>query len=62
MKAVELRKKSPAELKSLLDDKVLRIEELVLLLRQKKAKNVRELREVRRDVARIKTVLRETEV
>ena len=62
MKAVELRRKTEAELKSLLDDKALRMEELVLLLRQKKAKNVRELREVRRDVARIKTVLREAEV
>lgn len=57
MKALELRRKSREELNSLLKAKLLRREELILLLRQKKAKNVKELREVKKDVARIKTVL-----
>lgn len=59
MRASELRGKTEAELKSLLADKALRAEELVLLLHQKKAKNVKELRGVKKDVARLKTLLRE---
>jgi len=51
-------KKTPEELKDLLGDKRARAEELSFLLSQKKVKNVKELREVRKDVARILTVLR----
>ena len=56
MKAIELRKKSSDELRALLREKTLRREELILMLRQKKAKNVKELRDVRKDIARILTV------
>lgn len=59
MKTAELRKKSAAELKSLLAEKLFRAEELVLLLHQKKAKNVKELRGVKKYIARLKTLLRE---
>ncbi len=57
MKAIELRKKTGEELKSVLMGKLLRREELILMLRQKKAKNVKELSLVRKDIARIITVL-----
>jgi ribosomal protein L29 len=57
MKASELRKKTVEELNALARGKALRREELVLLIRQKKAKNVKELREVKKDIARINTIL-----
>ena len=56
---MELRKKSPTELKSLLTERLFRAEELVLLLHQKKAKNVKELRGVKKDIARLKTLFRQ---
>ena len=62
MKAVELRKKPPEELRQLLQEKLLRMEELRALLAQKKAKNVKELGLVRRDIARIFTLLREKQI
>lgn len=57
MKAVELRGKSAGELKALLNERRLRREELMLALAQKKAKNVKELRGVKKDIARILTIL-----
>ena len=57
MRAIELRKKSTDELAGLLRERLLRREELGPLLRQKKSKNVKELRAVRRDIARILTRL-----
>lgn len=57
MKALELRKKSADELKSLLREKLLQREGISLALRQKKAKNVKELRFVKKDIARIKTIM-----
>lgn len=57
MKALELRKKSPEELKDLLRECEMRREELILLLAQKKAKNVKELHWVKKDIARIKTLI-----
>ncbi len=60
MKSPELRKKSPDELRSLLREELLRRESVTLALRQKKAKNVKELRVVRKQIARIHTILQET--
>ena len=57
MKAVELRKKSEDELKNLIQEKLFRREELILMSRQKKVKNVKELSLVRKDIARIMTIL-----
>lgn len=57
MRATELRNKSKDELSILLRERLLRREELGLLIRQKKAKNVQELQAVRKDIARIHTVL-----
>jgi len=59
MKAIELRKKSPDELRALLRERQLRGEELREAVRQKKVKNVKELRGVRKDIARIMTLINE---
>lgn len=59
MQARELRQKLPAELKELLAEKKRRRDQLVEALREKKAKNVKELGAVRKDIARILTVMRE---
>lgn len=58
MKAFVLRKETPDALRRLLRDKLIRVEELSLLAHQKKLKNVKELRAVKKDIARIKTILR----
>jgi ribosomal protein L29 len=58
MKAFDLRKQTPDALTSLLQEKRLRVEELRLLSAQKKIKNVKELGLVRKDIARILTLLR----
>lgn len=60
MKIAELRQKSKEELKSLLAEKRMRIDEIIFLLRQKKVKNVKEALGLRKDVARILTVLKQT--
>ena len=57
MEKKDYAKKTIAELNELLAEKRTRAEELSFLLSQKKVKNVKELREVRKDVARILTVL-----
>ena len=60
MRAAELRQKSREDLKELLEEKKRRRDELVGSLREKKTKNVKELKGVRRDIARILTVTRES--
>ena len=57
MKIVELRQKSKEELKELLQSEHRKADELRWLLRQKKTKNVKELSAVRKNVARILTLL-----
>lgn len=58
MKIIELRKKTREDLTTLLEQKQRRKEELVGLLREKKTKNVKELREVKKDIARILTLMK----
>ena len=58
MKTVELRQKSKEELKELLEEKRIKAEEVRLALRQKKTKNVKELSLIKKDIARILTLLR----
>lgn len=60
MKAAELRKKTKDELQVLLREKLLKREDLVLAVHQKKARNVKELHSVRKDIARIYTILGKT--
>lgn len=58
MTITELRQKSPEELKALLTEKRERLGELRFLLAQKKVKNVKEVASIRKDAARILTLLR----
>lgn len=57
MKMNELRQKSREELTGLLDMKRSRVEELSWLLATKKVKNVKESAGVKKDIARILTIL-----
>ena len=59
MKAIDLRKKPATELISLLREALIEKEELALGLHQKKLKNVKALKTVRKNIARIRTILRE---
>lgn len=59
MKPVELRQKSNTELSALLAEKRTKAEELRWLLLQRKVKNVKALREIKKDIAQIITVLNE---
>lgn len=58
MKAVELRTKSSGELEALLHERLIRADALRSGLAAGRVKNVREVRLVKRDIARILTVLR----
>lgn len=59
MKVNELRQKSKEELEALLQEKKSRVDELRFLLQQKKAKNVKEAAGIKKDIARILTLLRD---
>jgi len=56
MKAKELRQKSAKELKSLLKEKRVKLGKLKFELSSKKIKNIGEIKELRRDIARILTL------
>lgn len=58
MKIDKLRSKSKSELKKIIGDKRERLRLLRFNLASGKLKNVREVREVRRDIARILTLLK----
>ena len=57
MKITEFRQKSKEELAALMREKQSYLSELRFLLRQKKTKNVKETCAVRKDIARIQTIL-----
>ena len=59
MKTMELRQKSKEALEALLAEKRQRIMVLRSLAHEKKIKNVREMSGVRKDVARVLTILAE---
>lgn len=58
MKAEELKKKSKADLEKLLEEKHERLRVLRFDLASGKVKNVREIRETKKDIARILTLLK----
>ncbi len=62
MKIKELRQKTEKELKDLLNENKQKLGQLKFDLASKKLKNVREIRELRRDIARILTILNEKNV
>jgi large subunit ribosomal protein L29 len=59
MKAAELRKKSKEELKKILKEKRERLQKLRFDLSLGKLKNVREIRQTKKDIARILTIIKE---
>jgi len=58
MKAKELRQKTIKELQELLQEKRKRLSQLEFDLSSKKLKNTREIREVKKDIARVLTILK----
>lgn len=59
MKAIELRQRPESELKKLLADNRERLRVLRFDLASGKVKNVREIRKIKKDIARILTLLKE---
>ncbi|MDX1607640.1 MAG: 50S ribosomal protein L29 [Candidatus Spechtbacterales bacterium] len=59
MKAKELNKRSDKELQKLLNDKKSRVVELKMNIASGNVKNVSEMREVKKDIARVYTILTE---
>jgi len=59
MKITELRQKSKEELKKLLEEKRERLRQLRFDLASGKVKNVREIRQIRKEIARILTLLKQ---
>jgi large subunit ribosomal protein L29 len=57
MKAKELRQKTEKELRDLLNESRDKLGQLRFDLASKKLKNIREIRELRKDIARILTIL-----
>lgn len=62
MKAQELKKKSTEELNKLLDDKKSQAVNLKMNIAGGNVKNVRELRGLKKDIARMLTILKERAV
>ncbi len=58
MKITELRQKSKSELQKLLQDSREKLRQLRFDLASGKVKNVREIRELKKDIARILTLLK----
>lgn len=62
MKTSELRQKNADEQKKLLAESQSKLAELKFDLEGGKVKNLKAIRETRRDIARINTLLRESEI
>ncbi|PJE69781.1 MAG: 50S ribosomal protein L29 [Candidatus Staskawiczbacteria bacterium CG10_big_fil_rev_8_21_14_0_10_38_10] len=60
MKAKELRQKTKDELNRILQDSRVKLRELRFKLTLNKLKNVREIREIKKNIAKILTILKET--
>lgn len=62
MKTSELRQKTNNDLKQMLQDKQRALATLNFDLASGKVKNIKQVREARRDIARLLTLLRESEL
>jgi large subunit ribosomal protein L29 len=62
MKAKELRNKKPNELLELLAQSKKKLQELNFSLKSGKVKNVKAVRELKKDIARILTILNEMNI
>lgn len=60
MKSQEMRKKSKTQLQKLLSERQEDLRSLRFALVSGKLKNIKEIRETKKDIARILTILRET--
>jgi len=60
MKVIELRQKTEGELQKFLSDDRERLRVLSFDLASGKVKNVREIRKIKKDIARILTILRQS--
>ncbi|KPJ57313.1 hypothetical protein AMJ49_01790 [Parcubacteria bacterium DG_74_2] len=60
MRASEIKKKKKEELERILKEKKVRLQKLRFDLSAGKLKNVREIRKIKKEIARILTILRET--
>jgi len=58
MKAKELHQKTEKELNDLLIEKSHKLGQLKFDLASRKLKNIRKIRELRRDIARVKTIIK----
>ncbi len=59
MKAKEIREKNPEELKNILQDKRVALCQLRFDVKANQVQNHQELKSVKRDIARIETILKE---
>lgn len=59
METKEIRIKAESELNHLLADSRKKLDEMMFRARQKQLKNIREIRIVRKDIAKILTILKE---
>ncbi len=57
MKAKELRGKSKEELEKIFTENCIKLQELKFRVANKQIKNIREVRDLKKDIARIKTLL-----
>lgn len=62
MKAKELRAKSSKELSNILDDLRKKLETSVVEYRTKEVKNIKQINSIKKDIARVLTIMKETEV
>jgi len=60
MKPLEIRKKSKEDIEKNLNELRKNLSELLFKLAANKLKNVREIRNVKKDIARLLTILKET--
>ncbi|MDA3815425.1 MAG: 50S ribosomal protein L29 [Patescibacteria group bacterium] len=60
MKAKEIREKNPEELKNILQDKKVELCQLRFEVKANQIQNHQQLKSVRRDIARIETILGES--
>jgi len=59
MRVVDLRQKSKSELRKIIGDSQEELRQLKFNLASGKVKNVKDVRRLRKDIAKVKTILRE---
>ncbi|MDQ5943410.1 MAG: ribosomal protein [Patescibacteria group bacterium] len=62
MKAKDIRSKSPKELSNTLDDLRKKLENSVVEYRTKEVKNIKQINSIKKDIARVLTVMQESKV